>query len=51
MQGRLDRWMKATDDPLLEGDIPLPEGAVVNRPDDRDPFDIWKYTERPDHLI
>jgi arylsulfatase A-like enzyme len=50
MRGRLDRWMKETDDPLLKGDIPLPEGAVVNRPDDRHPFDVWQYTDRPDHL-
>jgi arylsulfatase A-like enzyme len=30
MRARLDAWMEATDDPLLEGDVPAPEGAVVN---------------------
>jgi arylsulfatase A-like enzyme len=30
MQGRLDAWMRDTDDPLLEGDVDPPPGAVVN---------------------
>ena len=30
MRERLERWMAATDDPLLRGPIPLPEGAWVN---------------------
>lgn len=33
MRGRLDRWMRATDDPLLTGNIPVPPGARVNDPD------------------
>jgi arylsulfatase A-like enzyme len=33
MRGRLDRWMKATADPLLKGPVPLPPGAVANDPD------------------
>ena len=33
MKERLQRWMKDTDDPLLEGDVPAPSGAKVNDPD------------------
>lgn len=33
MRGRLDRWMKATRDPLLEGPVKAPAGAKVNDPD------------------
>ena len=33
MRARLDRWMRATDDPLLKGPVPAPSGAIVNDPD------------------
>jgi hypothetical protein len=33
MRGRLDRWMKATNDPLLGGAVAAPAGARVNDPD------------------
>ena len=33
MRGRLDRWMQATDDPLLHGPVPAPSGAELNDPD------------------
>jgi arylsulfatase A-like enzyme len=33
MQGRLDRWMQATDDPLLRGPVAAPSGAELNDPD------------------
>lgn len=33
MRGRLDRWMHATNDPLLKGAVPAPSGAKVNDPD------------------
>jgi N-sulfoglucosamine sulfohydrolase len=37
MRGRLDRWMRATDDPLLHGRVPAPAGARVNDPDGLSP--------------
>ena len=33
MQGRLEAWMRDTDDPLLDGDVPPPPGAVLNDQD------------------
>lgn len=39
MRSRMDRWMRASDDPLLKGPIPLPPGTVANRPDDVSPKD------------
>jgi N-sulfoglucosamine sulfohydrolase len=32
MRGRLDRWMQSTHDPLLQGPVKAPPGAVVNDP-------------------
>ncbi|HJZ95689.1 MAG TPA: sulfatase/phosphatase domain-containing protein, partial [Candidatus Solibacter sp.] len=32
MRGRLDRWMRATKDPILHGDIKAPKGALANDP-------------------
>ncbi|RIK41529.1 MAG: sulfatase [Chloroflexi bacterium] len=32
MRGRLERWMKETDDPLLQGIPPRPPGAQLNDP-------------------
>lgn len=32
MRGRLQRWMQATDDPLLQGVPPVPPGAQLNDP-------------------
>jgi arylsulfatase A-like enzyme len=37
MRARLDRWMKATDDPLLKGRVPAPPGARVNPADGLSP--------------
>ncbi len=33
MRGRLDRWMRRTNDPILKGDVPAPPGALANDPD------------------
>jgi N-sulfoglucosamine sulfohydrolase len=37
--GRLEAWMRATDDPLLDGPVPAPVGAVVNEVDQISPDD------------
>lgn len=37
MRARLDRWMKATADPLLRGPVPAPKGAQLNDPDGLSP--------------
>ena len=37
MRARLDRWMRDTNDPLLQGPVPPPRGAKVNRTDDASP--------------
>ena len=37
LRARLDRYMRDTDDPLLAGAVPIPDGAWVNDPDDLHP--------------
>jgi N-sulfoglucosamine sulfohydrolase len=37
MRGRLDRWMRATNDPLVHGPVKAPAGAIVNDPEGASP--------------
>ena len=39
LAGRLDRWMRDTADPLLDGPVRPPPGARINLPDQRSPSD------------
>jgi arylsulfatase A-like enzyme len=43
MRGRLDGWMKRTDDPLLRGPVNPPAGAVLNDPDGTSPQEPPKH--------
>ncbi|MBW3635109.1 MAG: sulfatase [Armatimonadetes bacterium] len=37
MRARLESWMERTEDPILSGPVPVPEGTVEKSPDDLSP--------------
>ena len=37
LRGRLDKWMLTTDDPLLRGPVPLPQGTSTTDTDGYSP--------------
>jgi arylsulfatase A-like enzyme len=47
MRARLVHWMEATDDPLLAGHVPAPEGALINDPDAVSPLEPTRLANQP----
>jgi arylsulfatase A-like enzyme len=47
MRARLERWMRSTDDPLLQGPAPAPPNALVNHPASRSPKAHPPYDDLP----
>ena len=48
MRETLMNWMKETNDPLLDGPIPIPENGFACDKNDLSPYDIWDRVEKPD---
>jgi arylsulfatase A-like enzyme len=42
LEARLAGWMESTQDPLLNGPVPAPAGALVSDPDDVSPKDVTR---------
>lgn len=48
LSARLDKWMRATNDPLLAGPVPAPAGAVLNYQDALSPREPKYKLEKPE---
>jgi arylsulfatase A-like enzyme len=43
LQNRLNHWMKETEDPLLQGSVPLPLDSIAVNPEDKDLLGLGQY--------
>ena len=43
LQDRLNHWMEKTDDPILQGSLPIPLDSIALNPEDKDLIDHGNY--------
>ena len=50
LRGRLDSWLERTDDPIRNGPIPPPAGAIVTKQDEVSPDGATEVNEAPERV-